>query len=55
MIDRLTWVNCRLTKEQKWQLLFDKNWESLAPASQAKWLVYLRKWKVTFATLQPCW
>ena len=38
---------CRLTKEQKWQLLFDTNWASLAPSSQTKWLVYLRKWKVT--------
>ena len=23
-------MSCRLTKEQKWQLLFDKNWESLS-------------------------
>ena len=45
-------ISCRLTKEQKWQLLFDKNWENLAPASQTKWLVYL---KHTFATLQPSW
>ena len=37
---------CRLTKEQKWQLLFDGNWRNLAPSSQTKWLVYLRKWKV---------
>ena len=37
---------CRLTKEQKWQLLFDRNWASLAPRSKTKWLVYLRKWKV---------
>ena len=43
---------CRLTKEQKWQLLFDKNWRNLAPLSQTKWLVYLRKWKVTVAALQ---
>ncbi|KAL3153587.1 hypothetical protein ABBQ38_011576 [Trebouxia sp. C0009 RCD-2024] len=34
-----------LTKEQKWQLLFDRNWRNLAPSSQTKWLVYLRKWK----------
>ncbi|KAL0025005.1 hypothetical protein WJX77_010916 [Trebouxia sp. C0004] len=34
-----------LTKEQKWQLLFDKNWRNLAPSSQTKWFVYLRKWK----------
>ncbi|KAL3156263.1 hypothetical protein ABBQ32_012537 [Trebouxia sp. C0010 RCD-2024] len=34
-----------LTKEQKWQLLFDRNWQSLAPSSQTKWLVYLRKWQ----------
>ncbi|KAL3155924.1 hypothetical protein ABBQ32_012921 [Trebouxia sp. C0010 RCD-2024] len=34
-----------LTKEQKWQLLFDRNWQHLAPSSQTKWLVYLRKWK----------
>ncbi|KAL0047714.1 hypothetical protein WJX82_010234 [Trebouxia sp. C0006] len=34
-----------LTKEQKWQLLFDRNWQNLAPSSQTKWLVYLRKWK----------
>ncbi|KAL0047488.1 hypothetical protein WJX82_004722 [Trebouxia sp. C0006] len=34
-----------LTKEQKWQLLFDGNWRNLAPSSQTKWLVYLRKWK----------
>ncbi|KAL3144605.1 hypothetical protein ABBQ32_004329 [Trebouxia sp. C0010 RCD-2024] len=34
-----------LTKEQKWQLLFDRNWQNLAPSSQSKWLVYLRKWK----------
>ncbi|DBA77959.1 TPA: hypothetical protein ACH3X1_009119 [Trebouxia sp. C0004] len=34
-----------LTKEQKWQLLFDRNWRNLAPSSQPKWLVYLRKWK----------
>ena len=40
---------CRLTKEQKWQLLFDRNWGSLAPGSQTKWLVYLRKWKVTIS------
>ncbi|KAL3144589.1 hypothetical protein ABBQ32_004313 [Trebouxia sp. C0010 RCD-2024] len=33
------------TKEQKWQLLFDRNWRNLAPSSQTKWLVYLRKWK----------
>ncbi len=46
-------MSCRLTKEQKWQLLFDKNWRNLAPSSQTKWFVYLRKWKVTFATLQP--
>ena len=39
---------CRLTKEQKWQLIFDRSWRSLAPSSQTKWLVYLRKWKVTF-------
>ncbi|KAL0021239.1 hypothetical protein WJX79_007883 [Trebouxia sp. C0005] len=34
-----------LTKEQKWQLLFDRNWQNLAPLSQTKWLVYLRNWK----------
>ncbi|KAL0018601.1 hypothetical protein WJX77_005986 [Trebouxia sp. C0004] len=34
-----------LTKDQKWQLLFDRNWRNLAPSSQTKWLVYLRKWK----------
>ncbi|KAL0043707.1 hypothetical protein WJX82_006330 [Trebouxia sp. C0006] len=34
-----------LTKEQKWQLLFDRNWRNLAPGSKTKWLVYLRKWK----------
>ncbi|DBB01051.1 TPA: hypothetical protein ACH3X1_000951 [Trebouxia sp. C0004] len=34
-----------LTKEQKWQLLFDRNWRNLAPSSQTRWLVYLRKWK----------
>ncbi|KAL3134416.1 hypothetical protein ABBQ38_006478 [Trebouxia sp. C0009 RCD-2024] len=33
----------RLTKEQK--LLFDRNWQNLAPSSQTKWLVFLRKWK----------
>ncbi|KAL3145955.1 hypothetical protein ABBQ38_015315 [Trebouxia sp. C0009 RCD-2024] len=33
-----------LTKEHKWQLLFDRNW-GLAPGSKTKWLVYLRKWK----------
>ncbi|KAL0023972.1 hypothetical protein WJX77_004581 [Trebouxia sp. C0004] len=31
-----------LTKEQKWQLLLDKNWRNLAPSSQTKWVVYLR-------------
>ncbi|DBA85720.1 TPA: hypothetical protein ACH3X1_005289 [Trebouxia sp. C0004] len=35
-----------LTKHQKWQLLFDRNWRNLAPSSQTKWLVYVRKWKV---------
>ncbi|DBA83811.1 TPA: hypothetical protein ACH3X1_006334 [Trebouxia sp. C0004] len=34
-----------LTKKQKWQLLLDRNWGSLAPGSKTKWLVYLRKWK----------
>ncbi|KAL0038981.1 hypothetical protein WJX77_004068 [Trebouxia sp. C0004] len=34
-----------LTREQKWQLLFDKNWGSLAPGTKTKWLVYLRNWK----------
>ncbi|DBA96412.1 TPA: hypothetical protein ACH3X1_015308 [Trebouxia sp. C0004] len=34
-----------LTRDQKWQLLFDRNWRNLAPSSQTKWLVYLRKWK----------
>ncbi|KAL3142096.1 hypothetical protein ABBQ32_004717 [Trebouxia sp. C0010 RCD-2024] len=34
-----------LTKEQKWQLLFDRVWRNLASSSQTKWLVYLRKWK----------
>ncbi|KAL3134554.1 hypothetical protein ABBQ38_006395 [Trebouxia sp. C0009 RCD-2024] len=35
----------RLTKKQKWQLLFDRNWRKLAPSSKSKWFVYLRKWK----------
>ncbi|KAK9830084.1 hypothetical protein WJX72_009688 [[Myrmecia] bisecta] len=34
-----------LTREQKWQLLFDRNWNNLADSSQTKWLVYLRKWQ----------
>ncbi|KAL0019650.1 hypothetical protein WJX77_009521 [Trebouxia sp. C0004] len=34
-----------LTQDQKWQLLFDRNWRNLARSSQTKWLVYLRKWK----------
>ncbi|KAL3134335.1 hypothetical protein ABBQ38_006592 [Trebouxia sp. C0009 RCD-2024] len=42
-----------LTKKQKWQLLFDRNWRNLAPSSKSKWFVYLRKWKVRFVTLQP--
>ncbi len=48
LLDLRQHLSCRLTKEQKWQLLFDRNWRSLAPSSQTKWLVYLRKWKVTF-------
>ncbi|KAL3132286.1 hypothetical protein ABBQ32_008867 [Trebouxia sp. C0010 RCD-2024] len=35
-----------LTKQQKWQLLFDRHWRNLAPSSQTKRLVYLREWKV---------
>ncbi|DBA94500.1 TPA: hypothetical protein ACH3X1_002091 [Trebouxia sp. C0004] len=45
LLDLRQQLCCRLTKEQKWQLLFDRNWRNLAPSSQTKWLVYLRKWK----------
>ncbi|KAL3154348.1 hypothetical protein ABBQ32_013828 [Trebouxia sp. C0010 RCD-2024] len=47
LLDLRQHLYCRLTREQKWQLLFDRNWRSLAPSSQTKWLVYLRKWKGT--------
>ena len=53
LLDLRQQLCCRLTKEQKWQLLFDRNWRDRAPSSQTKWLVYLRKWKVTVANLQP--
>jgi len=51
LLDLRQQLCCRLTKEQKWQLLFDRNWRNLAPSSQTKWLVYLRKWKVTVCCL----
>ncbi len=49
LLDLRQQLCCRLTKEQKWQLLFDRNWGSLALGSKTKWLVYLRKWKVTIS------
>ena len=49
LLDLRQQLCCRLTKEQKWQLLFDRNWRNLAPGSKTKWLVYLRKWKVTIS------
>ena len=52
LLDLRQQLCCRLTKEQKWQLLFDRNWRNLAPSSQTKWLVYLRKWKVTVCCLR---
>ena len=52
LLDLRQQLCCRFTKEQKWQLLFDKNWRNLAPSSQTKWLVYLRKWKVTVCCLR---
>ena len=51
LLDLRQQMCCRLTKEQKWQLLFDRNWRNLAPLSQTKWLVYLGKWEVTVCCL----